>query len=188
MFLKEHTVDDVIFGAEFENKVNPPTGAWLAVKFANLIDPALITDMYSNRPWLYSPMLCAMNVVSVVKAKFPVEGAAKDIKASTPPMYASGPELSVPTAQVEENAKKLFGDWIWGADKELLEDNTLLVNPSSASAAPLFPKDGIAERRKYFYKKQNREAVTYSPDKIYNLEVSIAHTFKSFLFIKNFLN
>lgn len=36
-FKKEFTADDIVFGAEFEHKVSPPTGAWLAIKFANLI-------------------------------------------------------------------------------------------------------------------------------------------------------
>ena len=58
----------MVFGAEFERKLSPPTGAWVAIKFANLIDPALTTDLYSDTPWLYSPILCSMNVVNVQPA------------------------------------------------------------------------------------------------------------------------
>lgn len=33
-FKKEYTAGDILFGAEFEKKVSPPTGCWVAIKFA----------------------------------------------------------------------------------------------------------------------------------------------------------
>ncbi|KAI8849611.1 hypothetical protein BC829DRAFT_361868 [Chytridium lagenaria] len=157
-FKHEHTADDVVFGAEFENKVSPPTGAWLAVKFANYIDPALITDMYSDRPWLFSPMLCSMNIVNVVKAAAPL-CAAKAV--------AYKPE-------------SILGKWEWGGAVELKEDNSLLCpDPSkiviadadgSENGVP-YKSDDIAERRKWFNKKDNRLATSFTPDNVYNLEI-----------------
>ncbi|KAJ3115840.1 hypothetical protein HDU96_011028 [Phlyctochytrium bullatum] len=183
-FKHEHTTDDVIFGAEFENKVSPPTGAWLAVKFANYIDPALITDMYSDRPWLYSPMLCSMNTVNVVKAPSPVVGAAPlPIKPTDPPLRAGGKEISVPSAKAAAagvDPEKVLGKWEWGGEVELKEENTMLIpDPSKVKIEDAdgthdgrpFPPDGIAERRKWFNKKDNRLATTFSPDYVYNLEI-----------------
>ncbi|KAJ3213195.1 hypothetical protein HDU67_003173 [Dinochytrium kinnereticum] len=183
-FKHEHTADDVIFGAEFENKVSPPTGAWLAIKFANYIDPALITDMYSERPWLYSPMLCSMNIVNVVKASGPVTGAASGaITATNPPLRAGGKEISVPSAKASSqgaNPEEALGKWTWGGETELKEENSLLLpDPSkividdadgTESGIP-FPSDGIAERRKFFNKKDNRLAMSFTPDNVYNLEI-----------------
>ncbi|KAJ3102202.1 hypothetical protein HDU97_000699 [Phlyctochytrium planicorne] len=180
-FKHEYPTDDVIFGAEFENKVSPPTGAWLAVKFANYIDPALITDMYSDRPWLYSPMLCSMNTVNVVKAPGPVSGAAPlPITPTNPPLRAGGKEVSVPLEKAGADVEKNLGKWEWGGEVELKEENTLLIpDPSkiviedadgSYNGLP-FPSDGIAERRKWFNKKDNRLTTTFSPDYVYNLEI-----------------
>ncbi|KAJ3196709.1 hypothetical protein HK101_008048 [Irineochytrium annulatum] len=181
-FKHEHTVDDVIFGAEFEKKVSPPTGAWVAVKFANLIDPALITDMYSDRPWLYSPMLCSMNIVNVVKADKPVHGAAAELKGTEPPLHSGGHEVSLPLSKakttVKPNPEEVLGKWEWGGDVELKEENSLLLpegQPIMDDGHVLdhkpFAPDGINERRKYFNKKSNRVHAKFSPDQVYNLEI-----------------
>ncbi|KAI9325107.1 hypothetical protein DFJ73DRAFT_220223 [Zopfochytrium polystomum] len=175
-FKQEYTAEDVVFGAEFEHKVSPPTGAWLAVKFANYIDPALITDMYSDRPWLYSPMLCSMNTVNVVKAESRILGAAQEpITATEPPLYAGGPEVSMalskalaPGSGVKQNPEKILGKWEWGGEKELKEVNDLLLPGVDHRE---FPSDGVADRRKYFNKKQNREEMSFTPDYVYNLEI-----------------
>ncbi|KAI8898601.1 hypothetical protein BC833DRAFT_589183 [Globomyces pollinis-pini] len=46
-----------------------PFSIGLAV--ANLIDPGLKADLYSDKPWLQSPILCAMNIVSVTHPPHP---------------------------------------------------------------------------------------------------------------------
>ncbi|KAJ3404071.1 hypothetical protein HDV05_007365 [Chytridiales sp. JEL 0842] len=183
-FKHEHTADDVLFGAEFVNKINPPTGAWLAVKFANMIDPALLTDLYSDKPWLYSPMLCAMNIVNVVKADHPLAGnsspPAKELKGTEPRFQKSpaGPETSAARSKVvADHAKgkapcdpvKSLGEWSWGAERELQENNELLL-PERVDDLP-FPNDGISERRRYFNNKGHREKMVFKPDYVYNLEI-----------------
>ncbi|KAJ3312871.1 hypothetical protein HDU76_002786 [Blyttiomyces sp. JEL0837] len=184
-FKHEHTAEDVVFGAEFEHKVNPPTGAWLAIKFANLIDPALITDMYADRPWLYSPMLCSMNIVNVVKATNPIHDAALEpLAAANPPLYAyeNAREISMPMAEAVEKgvdgagkalSKKpdeVLGKWEWGGEVELKEENQLLL-PDKVGENTEFASDAIADRRRFFNKKQNREEMIFSPDYVYNLEI-----------------
>src|SRR4051812_41787835 len=58
-----------MFGGMFDGKVAPPMGAWVALKFAQLIDPAITYDIYSERPWILSPVFCSMNIVDVRKAE-----------------------------------------------------------------------------------------------------------------------
>ncbi|KAJ3065955.1 hypothetical protein HDU98_010697 [Podochytrium sp. JEL0797] len=180
-FKHQHTTDDVVFGAEFEQKVNPPTGAWLAIKFANMIDPALVADLYTDRPWLYSPMLCSMNTANVAKppSTTPLAGAAADLKQTLPhPLYKHDGvvESSMSRAKavkagsgVQNKPEEVLGEWKWGGEKELVEENELLL-PEYVDE-PKFPKSGVAERRKYFGKKEHREDSTFSPDYVYNLEI-----------------
>lgn len=68
-FLQEYDGDDVLFGAVFESKVSPPTGSWIAMKVAAMIDPAMQSDLYGESPWFLSPMLCSMNACNVRPAE-----------------------------------------------------------------------------------------------------------------------
>lgn len=154
--------------------VNPPTGAWLAIKFANLIDPALQTDLYGEKPWLFSPMLCAMNIVNV--------------KPNSTPLPSGKPEISHPSSQ-QPDAEKLLCKWEWVGEKDLAEDNSLLLPPipsptlsdgfiedddnHSNTSSELFASDDIANRRKYFQKKEHRMKPVFKPDHVYNFEVCV---------------
>ncbi|KAJ3322138.1 hypothetical protein HDV06_003589 [Boothiomyces sp. JEL0866] len=64
-FKREFSGDDVHFGAVFDNPIKPPYGTQIGLAVANLIDPSLKADLYSQKPWLLSPLLCSMNVISV---------------------------------------------------------------------------------------------------------------------------
>ncbi|KAJ3275737.1 hypothetical protein HDV01_007204 [Terramyces sp. JEL0728] len=64
-FKKEFSGDDIQFGAVFDNPIKPPYGTQIGLAVANLIDPSLKADLYCQKPWLLSPVLCSMNVISV---------------------------------------------------------------------------------------------------------------------------
>ncbi|KAJ3354346.1 hypothetical protein HDU83_005501 [Entophlyctis luteolus] len=181
-FKHTHSFDDVVFGAEFENKVNPPTGAWVAMKFANMIDPALLSDLYSDKPWLYSPALCAMNIANVVKAPSPASAItnvaqSSALRATTPkPLYK--PEGASETSTSRDKAlrsggtvdvENILGSWDWGDEKDLPESNELLL-PDDVDE-PKFPATGVNERRRYFGNKTHREDGKFTPDYVYNLEI-----------------
>ncbi|KAJ3275736.1 hypothetical protein HDV01_007203 [Terramyces sp. JEL0728] len=189
-FKHEYSADDLLFGSEFERKCTPPTGAWIAIKFANLIDPALQVDIYSETPWLYSPILCSMNIVNVVKAATPVVGAAPlDPKAkevsdkisakskdslillnSADPKYTATKQQEKSQAMNSVTSKPtpsdILGDWIWRDGKELEENNTLLH-----TTQPDFASDAIAERRKHYQKQKTRKHTIFSPNNVYNFEI-----------------
>ena len=171
-----------MFGGEFERKVSPPTGAWVAVKFANLIDPALLTDLYSDNPWLYSPILCAMNVVNVQPALGSLNSVIPSKQRTSVSSSANttvlGPDLSIPNIQTinskneisfatfNKEAPNVLGTWVPG---EMQENTTLLYSESSSP----FPSDSIHGRRKHFQSAKARKELILTPDNVYNLEVNI---------------
>jgi hypothetical protein len=55
----------LLFGAETDKKVRLPFGSSAALKIARWLDPSLTADIQGERPWIYSPFLCAMNALSV---------------------------------------------------------------------------------------------------------------------------
>ncbi|KAI8826998.1 NADH(P)-binding-domain-containing protein [Fimicolochytrium jonesii] len=181
----EYTANDVVFGSAFEHKVTPPTGAWVAIKFANLIDPALKSDIYADKPWLWSPALCSYNIVNVTKASAPVKGAhpaVTETPAGSPtssPVQLSVPDVTKPADASKEISKPrktiletntetddLLGKWVWVGPEELQENNTLLFDGKTP-----VPADGIAERRKYFQKESVRKATILKPENLYNVEM-----------------
>ncbi|KAH9271273.1 hypothetical protein BASA83_006595 [Batrachochytrium salamandrivorans] len=192
-FKHEYTAEDIVFGAEFERKVAPPTGSWIALKFANLIDPALQADIYADKPWLFSPILCSMNVVNVRKSTQAVVGAApidpvylnkssgsETSTKSSPnspiagpdaafkPTAASGVSKSTALVTSKPSPTELLGDWIWSGTTELEENNSLL---SADDKEITFPSDSIVERRKYYHKAKVRKHTIFKPDNIYNFEI-----------------
>ena len=59
-----------MFGGMFDDTVSPPLGSWVALKFAQIIDPAITYEIYSDRPWILSPVFCSMNIVDARDAKY----------------------------------------------------------------------------------------------------------------------
>ncbi|KAJ3278103.1 hypothetical protein HK104_002649 [Borealophlyctis nickersoniae] len=191
-FKHEYTAEDVLFGAEFQKKVSPPMGSSLALKFANLIDPALKSEIYSDTPWLYSPMLCSMNIVNVEKAKGPVVNAhpsesvdpsptkSSSSGGSSPGVTVMGPDPKIPKdpkLEVSQPSKsvttkpspaELLTEWRWVGNDELQEDTNLMLDEIGED---VFPPDGIAERRKYFQKQKARQSFVFKPDYVYNFEI-----------------
>ncbi|KAI8803240.1 hypothetical protein BJ742DRAFT_908783 [Cladochytrium replicatum] len=147
-FKHSYGAGDVVFGAEFPHKVNPPTGIWVAIKFATLIDGALQTDVYADQPWLYSPMLASMNIMNVRPATHAVTKPADEKKTETLPSPLKAKfeyEVSAPSKDVKTTPtpEQLLGKWEWGGPTELVEDNSLLLkktpHPTAGTAAPISP-------------------------------------------------
>jgi len=57
--------DDIEFGAVFDSPLQLPRGTQLGLSLAQRINPALRADLAGQRPWLMSPLLCAMNRMKV---------------------------------------------------------------------------------------------------------------------------
>ena len=61
--------EDIVFGAVFDNPIDPPFGTSIAFEIARLIDPSLEADLYSSKPWLLSPLVCAFNDLAVFEGE-----------------------------------------------------------------------------------------------------------------------
>ncbi|CAG8447193.1 8310_t:CDS:2 [Diversispora eburnea] len=59
------TADNIIFGNDFDRKINLPPISRLGLKIMKWIDPCLETDIYNDKPWAYSPLLYTVNVLRV---------------------------------------------------------------------------------------------------------------------------
>ncbi|CAG8448403.1 4695_t:CDS:2 [Funneliformis mosseae] len=59
------TADDIIFGNDFDKKVNLPPGSWLGLKILQYIDSGLEADIACDKPWAYSPLAFTMNRLNV---------------------------------------------------------------------------------------------------------------------------
>nr|CAG8601747.1 20_t:CDS:2 [Entrophospora candida] len=59
------TADDIVFGNDFDHKINLPPGSWLGLKILQWIDPGLEADIYSDKPSAFSPLLFTMNVINL---------------------------------------------------------------------------------------------------------------------------
>ena len=110
----------------------------------------------SAQPWLYSPILCAMNSVNLVTSPMPTTNCDKE----------SSVLLNKVPASELPRIKNLVGEWSWTGKTELTEDTTLMYKDGSK-----FPTDSFAERRKFFQKQPEREAFVFDKDKIYQMEV-----------------
>jgi hypothetical protein len=168
-----------MFGVDFDDKINVPSGTWMAMKFASLIDPALQYDINIDKPWFLSPLLCSMNIANVMHLPTKLNNCApligKNIDPNFKPtgsMYYSG---NVPST-TNPLRKEVLGDWKWGDGVVLEESNTMLFSseksPSSFFGPTPIPANGISERRKHFQKSKNREASKFIPENLYNFEVT----------------
>lgn len=175
-----------MFGSQFERACTPPYGTSIAMKFANLIDPALTTDVFAPSPWVFSPLLCSMNTVNAAKTSKPIVGAAPSIKVELPkhgdekPLFINGPDpgyVEPPTKKSVSSSKSSLVDpvtiltmlepWIWkGGERELTEDSTLIQGEKHS-----YSKDSWAERRKHYQKQKARKETIFNPNIIYNFEV-----------------
>ncbi|RKO87151.1 hypothetical protein BDK51DRAFT_21511, partial [Blyttiomyces helicus] len=144
-FKKAWNGDDVIFGLDFDSKVRMPTGAGLGLKIAKWLDPALDADLYADKPWIFSPLVSAMNSMGVAPADA-VPSDAAPAKSDTP-------------------ADPLLGKWSYHSHM-VPEDATLLFT-DRASAPSL---TAYEKRKKFFADPKNRRAVTFSPELVYCMD------------------
>ncbi|KAI8898161.1 hypothetical protein BC833DRAFT_590740 [Globomyces pollinis-pini] len=198
-FKHEYTADDILFGATFERKCTPPTGMWIALKFATMIDAGLQTDVYCDKPWLLSPIFCSMNVVDVQKATIPVHNAAPNAQPVSPGSKSVNSLNSSKSKKKEED----MGASTIGPDKNHKRDHKketscpaseVQTSPKPAeilgewvwkgetelkennellieNAEVPYANDAADERRKHFQKQKVRKATVLSPNNVYNFEI-----------------
>jgi hypothetical protein len=170
--------DDVLFCAETENAVSPPTGSSLVVKFARYIDPGFTADgmFLQKRPWAGSWLVCGMNVINAWQAELDeklgttrvgIDGSQyefiQDEKTVTPE--------NVSPRQSERTKDPLLpiGPWVYYGRHHLEEDAKLIL--------PEKPKISSSKRRHHFLNAKTRQSHFFDPDLVY-----------AFDFFNNFTN
>ncbi|KAI9092358.1 hypothetical protein DFS34DRAFT_707230 [Phlyctochytrium arcticum] len=78
-FKEEWNGDDIIYGIEFDGKIRTPTGVSLAVKIAKWLDPALDVCLSGPQPYIFSPMISAMNSMAIFPPDAPEDDTNTDI-------------------------------------------------------------------------------------------------------------
>ena len=77
-FLQPCTADEIEFGNQFEQPLQLPWGSSILIKFAEWYDPGLSTNLYSPKPYAFSPLIVTMNQIHVESTKGAVQWASPD--------------------------------------------------------------------------------------------------------------
>jgi hypothetical protein len=93
--------DNLVFGNVFDAPIRLPLGVGLGVHIMRIfIDPGLEADLYAEKPWAWSPVLCTMNSIAV-RALSPEDGTG------LPPLNTSDYDVTRP---LPERNSLLFND------------------------------------------------------------------------------
>jgi hypothetical protein len=192
-FRKQWTGDDVMFGTFFKKKVELPRGSGLALAFAQRIDPSMEYDLYSDEPYICSPILCAMNTVHIQPLLARISPRPSTMK--SPDLRTSMRRSLYETALLsQEDASRgikeplTLPEWSYGGKHEILEENLLSAWPSwtlgssyrstgsdqDVSGALLKAisknKTGAAHRRQWFLDEKHRKKFIFHPDTVYSFD------------------
>ena len=75
-FRKEWSADEVMFGTFFDKPVKMPPGYKIALALAKKIDASMDGDLSLDKPYMCSPLICAMNIARaepIILGKLPEE-------------------------------------------------------------------------------------------------------------------
>ncbi|KAF9975771.1 hypothetical protein BGZ73_000442 [Actinomortierella ambigua] len=164
-FKKEHRGDDIVWGNEFERPLKLPPFSSVAVKFGQYIDPGLQVDLYSDKPWAFSPLLTTMNTINVTgwhlgehsQERAKEKGQKDAVERALPPWPS-------PTgSHLVEDTSLLFND---------KRDTLTLKDDNDDQPAAEIMSSGTrslstAERKTYFSAQENLKQHTFMPNQIY---------------------
>lgn len=195
-FRKQWTGDDVMFGTFFKEKVELPRGSGLALAFAQRIDPSMEYDLYSETPYICSPILCAMNTVHIQPLL--ARASPRASSARNPEYRASLRRSLYETALLsqEDGTRGIkepltLPEWSYGGKHEILEENLLAAWPSwtSTSGSSFYKgagseagdtgallkavsknKTSAGHRRQWFLEERHRKRFVFHPDTVYSFD------------------
>ncbi|KAG9323549.1 hypothetical protein KVV02_003073 [Mortierella alpina] len=167
-FKHEWPGDQIVFGNQFEKPLRLPPLSSIALRFVQYIDPGLQADIYSDRPWAFSPLIATMNTVNVTgwhldratQQKIEQEGQEKDkehLENELPPWPSpEGDHILEDTALLFKSSSERKADDDGG--KEILEE---AIAPAALDRSA---------RRSYFAKPVNLSTHRYRPDQVYGFD------------------
>ncbi|KAI8814559.1 hypothetical protein BJ742DRAFT_766375 [Cladochytrium replicatum] len=165
------SAEDVWFAATMENKVNPPMGTEIAVRFLRVIDPTFSAEHIFDvkGPWCGSYLIVGMNAVAVRKPSDP-----NSVSSTTLVDASSANVEDTSTLHAESNGNPFVRSWPFVAtgdyDGAINEDLSVLASDKLPSDLTSEKKPNATVRRRYFSRRENREAFLFEPGLIYDFE------------------
>lgn len=189
-FRREWSADDVMFGTFFEKPIRLPPGYQLAIKLAKKIDASMDGDLSCDKPYMCSPLICAMNVMRADPVIIPGAVAepgdtaafSRDAESSDPskPLYL--PPWNYGGARhLEENFMATVAAWPEAALYSSTpdgEDASATQMKRRGSLSSFFFRDSgskpsaltPSQRRSWFLKPEHRQAYKFHPDTLYSFD------------------
>ncbi|OZJ05712.1 hypothetical protein BZG36_01421 [Bifiguratus adelaidae] len=153
-FKQKMTADDIVFGNSFDQKLRLPYGSSVAVKFAQWFDPGLKMDLFSDRPWAFSPLFETMNRMSLdedaVVDQFPAVNRQDDPNQHIISSPGASDMLALP-------------DWPSPLGEPIQEHFPAKLLPSIDSSIAV-------QRRKVMNNANHRASLDISPDQVWNMD------------------
>ncbi|KAF9110766.1 hypothetical protein BGX27_005910 [Mortierella sp. AM989] len=188
-FKREWRGDQIVFGNQFERPLRLPPFSSIALKFIQFIDPGLKADIYSERPWAFSPLLATMNTVNVsgwhideaTRKKVDHNGQDQDkarLEKELPPWPSpEGEHIVEDTSLLFKESSTLEADKKKKDEEEQADqesqnsDKEELVETKSGNALKESPKNlNASARRSYFAREVNLAKHRYRPDQVYGFD------------------
>ncbi|KAI8600337.1 hypothetical protein EDD21DRAFT_354650 [Dissophora ornata] len=175
-FKREWSGDQIVFGSVFDRRLTrlPPFTS-VGVKLLHFLDPAIKVDLKSEKPYILSPMVVAMNTVHVSKAT----SMSSQSPSLQQDQYAN-PKWPSPNGEhVLEDTRVLF------EEETTSEDDITALSPTSPKMATkaAVPKTS-KERQHYFAKPKNLTQHKFRTDQEYALEFTAAGSHADFAHFK----
>jgi hypothetical protein len=195
-FRKPWTADDVMFGTFFEKPLELPRGYSLALGIAKKIDPSMVAVLDTDKPYMCSPLICAMNTAHIQPLYAnPVRRTISMFAEPIRPQKEEPLHDVASRAALDDNyavEKPLtLPPWTYSGDAPILEENLMLNWPSwttvpTASSFFRNPNSSLvrlstatkgssrnppaAIRRHWFLDEAHRKKFIYHPDTVYSFD------------------
>jgi hypothetical protein len=142
-FKRKINADDLIFGVDFDVPLRTPVGISLGLRIAKWLDPSLQCDLSCPKPFVFSPLISAMNSIAIYESMKTVE---ETIVSKT-----------VPTNSTVNLSK--IGSWAFSSQM-IPEDTGLITHDINT----------YEKRKKHFSNKEARQQVDILPDYVYCMD------------------
>lgn len=191
-FRKQWTADDIMFGTFFEKPLDLPTGSSLALGVAKKIDPSMVAVLGVPKPYMCSPLICAMNTAHIQPL---YTAAARRTLSVYHPVYGTtdkpgaGSQKAATDESCNVDKPLVLPKWDHGGDRPILEENIMLNWPSwttvpSAAAFYRHSNGSLVKasskasshsapatiRRNWFLDEAHRKKFIYNPDTVYSFD------------------
>jgi hypothetical protein len=148
-------VDDVLFGSYSDSKIIPPPGISIPLKLVSVIDPSFQHDLFSERPWIASPLISAANTINVE--------TGDSLHIGHPKWRWGG------SKKLEEETSSFLQQIPESKQRNSVSTFSKVMSTFSQSAVSLDPKSSD-DRRRVMANKSVREDLSFTPENIYNFE------------------